>query len=58
MASPAVVASGETYRSYYYLNGQRAAMREVDASSERVLYLLGDHPRLRGGRHLAAPAWR
>jgi RHS repeat-associated protein/uncharacterized repeat protein (TIGR01451 family) len=35
--------NGETHRSYYSFNGQRVAMREVDAGGERVLYLLGDH---------------
>jgi hypothetical protein len=35
--------NGETHRSYYSFNGQRVAMRQVDAGGERVLYLLGDH---------------
>ena len=43
MNTPASPPSGQVYRLYYYVGGQRVAVRRRDASGDELTYIFGGH---------------
>ena len=43
MNTPASPPPGQVYRLYYYVGGQRVAVRRRDASGDELTYIFGDH---------------